>query len=251
MQTKTEHITSDAEAIPKPRSSPEQKIIEGAPLAEVLKGSEFDKLTHSQRIELIEHATVADFKQAIKVLHLIVAPNAPQEEHTRATEFRRNDTGELTGRAAEPEDREAILASSLSRAKALIQKYKQEGGDEDNLLDRCGALLAFGVTLTHYFEDGNGRTARTLGQLVHKGFDSDDSNSVMELTTLASPRDDTKPGGFKINSYNPVGDWYAGGKALAEPHAFLETIAAQEVPFDAQAYTSSMKGVYKTPRRVN
>lgn len=213
-------------------------------LAEALEASGLDRMSQEDRVAIIKHARPDDYIAAVSYLHQLVAPETPQTAQMRATEFR-NRKGEVTGKAAEPEDRYAIMAHALDAAQRLIAQYETAGGDRHNLLTRCGNLLALGTVLAHYFNDGNGRTARTLGELVQEGFDGTDPSRVEALKVVSSPRP-TK--GWSVNSYVPKGDW-GGGRANAAPFAFLDAVAAFEAPFDEQAYIAASTSVYMSPHR--
>lgn len=98
--------------------------------------------------------------------------------------------------------------------------------------------------LAHIYENGNGRTARTLGELVHNGFDRNNTDSAADLELLSTNRPDK---GFRINSYVPTGEW-SDGRANKDPIAFLDTVAALDAPFDGASYALAARKAFTTPR---
>lgn len=67
---------------------------------------------------------------------------------------------------------------------------------------RVGDVLALGVVLLHPFEDGNGRTARSIGLLFRDEYDSPDYQA--DFTALSESRDDARArGGFLPYGYTP------------------------------------------------
>lgn len=152
-------------------------------------------------------------------------------------------TGAVSRHTAAPADRDGILAKALENAKLVTEKYRRDGGSLEDALQRCGNLAAFGLVLAHTYEDGNGRTARIIGELVHNGCDSTNPESVSNLATLSASRPNA---GFIMNSYIPSGEWV--GQADLRPLDFLDVIAALNVPLDEGRYAASVRGSFKTPR---
>ena len=81
----------------------------------------------------------------------------------------------------------------------LIKKIESSG---DINPERIGDTLAIGAVLLHAFEDGNGRTARTIGLLFRDDFDAEDYADTFKQ--LVEPRDVArKRGGFRISGFTP------------------------------------------------
>src|SRR6266702_4662921 len=212
-------------------------------LADILGEAGFEGLPPEGRLALVEHATVDDYVTAVDTVHRKVAPGHSHGPHPETMKLVAR-TGEVTSHTARPEERRGIMEHALGAAKQVAQKYRQEGGSIEDALQRCGNLAAFGVVLAHTYENGNGRTARTLGELVHNGFDSSNPESVSDLATIGAERPET---GFRINSYVPTGVW-ADGRANQDPTTFLDAVAALDVPLDGASYASAGRGVFTTPR---
>jgi Fic family protein len=101
------------------------------------------------------------------------------------------------------------------------------------MLERCGYLAGFAVTLAHPFEDGNGRTARGIAEFIINGYDGTDG-SKLDFGTLAYNRE--RSGKYKIFSFVPQVDW-----ANERPEDFLDLVAAQEMAFDTRAYNEHVR----------
>ncbi len=215
-------------------------------LGDFLSRIGLEGLSPENRLELIERATVGDFMAAINAIHHKVAPEDSHEPQPEQAKFSDSQTGDIHGFATEPEEREAILEHALSAAKQVVQKYREDGGSLDNTLQRCGDLAAFGIVLAHYYKDGNGRAARTIAELVYKGFDSKDPESIANLNLVSASRP-RGGSGFAISTYLPTGDW-SNGRANENPMAFLDVVAALDKPLDEASYTSAARAAFMTPR---
>lgn len=213
-------------------------------LAEVLSEAGFEGLQPEGRLELVERATVDDYVAAVDAIHRKVVPDHSHDPHPETMKLVDPKTGEIRSYTARPEERRGIMEHALGVAKQVAQKYREEGGSIEDALQRCANLAAFGVVLAHTYENGNGRTARTLGELIHNGFDSSNPESVSDLATISAERPEK---GFRINSYVPRGDW-ADGRANRSPVAFLDTVAALDVPLDGTSYATVASRTFTTPR---
>jgi hypothetical protein len=212
-------------------------------LGDVLSEAGFESMPPEGRLSLVEHASVDDYMGAVDVIHRKVASEHSHDPHPIAVSFVGKD-GQVSSYAAQPEERAGIMRHALEAAKQVAQKYRQEGGSIEDALQRCGNLAAFGVVLAHNYENGNGRTARTLGELVHNGFDSSNPESVSDLAMVSANRPDK---GFRINSYVPTGEW-ADGRANQDPIAFLDAVAALDIPLDSAGYSAVARSKFTTPR---
>lgn len=238
-----------AQALPEALADPHGGLIDrvndsSVSLGELLKESGFEGLSPEGRLAIIERATVDDYVATIDAVHRKVAPDHSHEPHPEAVKFISPGTGEMSSYAAKPEERAGILSHALEAAKQVAQKHRQEGGSINDTLQRCGNLAAFGVVLAHNYEDGNGRTARTLGELIHNGYDNSNPESIADLATLSANR---LHEGFRINSYVPTGEW-GNGRANQDPIAFLDAVAALDVPLDGTSYVPAARSVITTPR---
>ena len=68
-----------------------------------------------------------------------------------------------------------LFDTAAQLIRALGQTVKP--GEEQGYLNRSANVLALSVVLAHTFQDGNGRTARTLAHAVREGSEVHDSQS--------------------------------------------------------------------------
>lgn len=77
-----------------------------------------------------------------------------------------------------------------------------QNAPEDVNPARVGDVLALGVVALHPFQDGNGRTARTIGLLFRDSYD--ESTYQEDYDVAIEPRDKARErGGFVISGYIP------------------------------------------------
>lgn len=221
------------DSIPETTKQPEST------LSEKLVERGLDGITPEKRLEIIDNASIEDFKDALSEIHKIVSPESDDKEHPNRMKIT-SPTGEERHLMAAPEERDGIYSEALSLAKELVRKYEKEGGSIDDTLQRIGNIIAFSIVLAHPYENGNGRTARTFGEIIHNGYNSSDPVSVKDLETVSSNRLDK---GFRINSYVPKVD-----DANENPIDFLKTVAALDVPLDGSSYKKNSAGKFTTPR---
>jgi hypothetical protein len=213
-------------------------------LADMLTKAGFEGLSPADRLSLVEQASVEEYVATVDAIHHKVAPDHSHESHAEPVKIVDPKTGEVRSHTAQPADRLGIMEHALVAARQVAQKYHAEGGSIDDALQRCGNLDAFGVVLAHNYKNGNGRTARALGELVYNGFDSANQASVSELAALSANRPER---GFRINSYVPTGEW-GEGRADENPTGFLDAIAALDKPLDGVSYAAAARGAFTTPR---
>ncbi len=111
---------------------------------------------------------------------------------------------------------------------SLMQDIKDAPGDVNPA--RIGDTLALGIVLLHPFHDGNGRTARLVGQVFHEEYDEDYKNSY---AILAQSRDEIrKRGGWQVNGYIPH---FENGEDQSDPVVVTEylhqLLASEDAPY--------------------
>jgi len=233
------------ESLVAPAEIPVQEYIDDPQvgLGEMLTRMGLEGLTPEERLVMVETATLDDYKSAADALHRKVAPDHSHDEHPDAVKIIDPKTGAVRHYTAAPAERDGILSKALESAKLVVAKYRSEGGNIEDALQRCGNLAAFGIVLAHRYENGNGRTARTMGELIHNGYDSSSQESVQDLAVVSANRPDK---GFRINSYVPKGEW--ADSANTRPLEFLDLVAALDQPLDGHSYAVAASGTFTTPR---
>ena len=227
-----------------PQSDLETQADPSVDLIDLLSSTGYEGLDAEARLSLVEGASLEGYMGAVDAIHRKVAPDESPDLHPEPVKIVNPTTGEVRRYAARPEERAGIMTHALELAQRVARKYRAEGGSIDDTLQRCGNLAAFGVVLAHNYENGNGRTARTLGELVHNGFDRARPDAIDDLATISANRPDS---GFRINSYVPSMGW-SEGRADEDPMAFLDVVAALDVPLDSSSYALVAQTAFTTPR---
>ena len=174
--------------------------------------------------QLARNTTGEGILQAVTGLHTALAPDVPHIPSEVARTVLKPQTGEIVAVLMEPEARMPFFETAANLIRTLGQSVRL--GEEESYLNRSSSILALSVVLAHTFEDGNGRTARTLAHAVRYGSEINDDN-MDDFDVVSRNRPDT---GFKINSYVPTGD----GKALS-PNELLTVAASLDIPLTDQA----------------
>lgn len=212
----------------------------------ILQETGFDNYNAEDRLRLIESADLEDFKSVLDKFHSLLAPETEPTESSLRAKLIDPRTGETTGYLVEPEDRDKILNHALTNAKKLIDGYRNGGGSIDDVLRRCANLAGLSIVLAHRYEDGNGRTARAVSELVARGFNPNDSELVDDLRVLGSNRPDS---GRRINSFVPINEWV--DRSRQSPEDFLDLVAGFGIPFDGTSYDVASRSLFTRPRTIN
>lgn len=198
----------------------------------------FEGSTAEDRLRFIEAATPEGILAVADKVHRIVAPEANTDHHPEQMKLV-NPQGEVTHRLAMPEERMQIITHAVENAKAVVAKYRAEGGSIDNALERSGNSVVFGLGLAHFWDNGNGRMLRSMGHVIRYGTDPGDTEKNRDLDVASAPRPET---GFKITSYVPKIEG-----ANENPMAFLDQVVALDVPLDTRAYAEATNPKFTVP----
>lgn len=98
---------------------------------------------------------------------------------------------------------------------------------------RVADVFSLGIVILHAFQDGNGRTARTIGYMFRDNYTSDSYANDYEVVTES--RDDVrKRGGFSVNGYIPFLPPGKNQSNSADALEYLSGLLTNESP---NAYT--------------
>lgn len=176
-------------------------------------------------------STANDLKAMLYAVHQVLVPGYRTEE----TDFAMSVEGKA-GKTTlvRPDERQAVLTEAVAHIKRLGEEMKRTG-QYDAFLERAGVILGLAIVLAHPFADGNGRTARYVGDLVVNG------PSSKSLQLAGSPRPEPGSPGIRLTSYVP--------RKEMSYHTVLTAAAGENVPLgEEEAYkkTASL-GVSATP----
>lgn len=194
---------------------PGQQAIEGLALApEVV----------DRASQIAQNTSPEGILKAIIDLHTELAPEVPHEPSSEARSIVNPTTGEVSSILAKPEERMKLFDRAAETIKALGESLQP--GQEQAFLNRSANVLALTVVLAHTFEDGNGRTARTLAHAVRYGSEINDENKD-DYEVIGRNRTTE---GFRITSYVPTKD--GSTKSASE---LIEAAASLDIPLSDTA----------------
>ncbi len=187
------------------------------------------------QLRVITGEGIFDLTQKI---HKVVAPELSHEPFDKVMHIQAPD-GSNKRELMQPAER----MDHYNHAAELIRQLTDiEAGEEDqaNVLKRAGNVLALAVVQTHTFEDANGRTARSLAQLVREGVGEQGGEPLDNLLLASKNRPDS---GFRINSFVPINE----GAALT-PNEVLDRAAALDIPLeDSARYLDQRYRTFSSP----
>ena len=174
--------------------------------------------------QIAQNTTSEGILSAITGLHRALAPDVPHVASDVARTLQDPRTGEVTSVLMDPDKRVPFFEQASVVIRALGEQINP--GEEQAFLNRAGNVLALSVVLAHNFEDGNGRTARTLAHAMRYGSEvTPSSQEEFDLVSTNRPEH-----GFKINSYCPVKQ----GKDMSQDQLVVAA-AAFDIPLSDQA----------------
>lgn len=191
-----------------------------------------------ERAVQVAHMTGSGLQDFIRDVHTIVAPDVEHAPTKDAMHIEGKD-GLNRRELMAPDERAACMEHAATLIRTLGERRVQ-AADDAMFLKRAGHVAALAVVLTHTYPDGNGRTARTVGQLLRSGLDPQDPESVDDMRVLSKNR---PVHGWKVNSYVPTHDG-----VHMKPAEIMEAAASLDIPFaDEQAYVDRTHSVFTKP----
>lgn len=179
-------------------------------------------------------ATGTDIEMFGKAIHDVVVPDI----ESMAADYAVKVGGEKT---AEPEERAEIYEQAAEYIKQLDTLRRAEG-DSEEFLRRAANVIALSMVGAHTYENGNGRTARVMAELIRHG-----SNNKADLMVLATERDisQKQQGGFRIYSYVP--SWRSKEQGVSIQDT-IRAAASVDIPLSQkQTYLERTQDMYTTP----
>jgi hypothetical protein len=170
-------------------------------------------------------------------LHTVLAPENDHTPTTYTMHIAEPD-GSNRRHLTEPSERAVIFDKAASYAHTLSSTGESAHATE--LLGRIGNVVALAIVLAHPFEDGNGRTARTVAQLIREGYDGSDEQ-ISDLKILGSNRVTNQ--GFRMFSFVPTAD----GRS-SSPDEILAAAASVDIPLgENKTYVARKQRMFTSP----
>lgn len=188
------------------------------------------------QLRLISGAGLMDLATRV---HEIVAPEESHTPHEGAMHVQAPDGSSRQALMAQ-QDRQKHLDYAAGLVRQLVEMPVPDETSKAAQLRRVANVLALGLVQAHAFSDGNGRTARTVAQLVREGVGDDNSEAQADLLLASQNRPSI---GFRINSFVPTGE----GLNLS-PSELLDRAAALDVPLSNEAdYRATQQANFSSP----
>jgi len=175
----------------------------------------------TERVGQLTAMTGQGIMDVATTLHTALAPGLDHEPTTYTMHVSGPD-GENRRPTLDPSERSVLFDEAAGLVRSLSEMDAPDNTEER--LARIGDVVALAVLLAHPFEDGNGRTARTMAQLIREGYDGSEQ-AVKDFKVLGANRPTT---GYRIKSYAPrtgVGD-------KMSPSELLAIAASLDIPLD-------------------
>lgn len=191
------------------------------------------------RIAQLRGITAEGIADISAKIHTIVAPDVSHMPHRKVMHVQGPD-GSDRRELMQPSDRQLHLEHAAELVRQLSSLETSNADENGLLLRRAGNVLALAVVQAHTFEDGNGRTARTLAQLVREGVGVQKSEAYADLLTVGKNRPET---GFRMNSFMPTDQ----GLTM-RPEQVLDLAAALDIPLNnPAAYREQQNKTFSVP----
>lgn len=173
-----------------------------------------------------------DLQMLVAAIHDVAVPGIATREVDYMVDAESRD-GTRTALAA-PDERQAIFESASAMINELALRRRGNEANDQAFLDRVGNIVALAGVWAHSYADGNGRTARIVGDLLRYGPDSGNLGVAMK------GRDEYGPDDIRIASYVPKRD--------ASPADALVAAASLDIPLDDEPrYLETTGSRFSTP----
>lgn len=173
-----------------------------------------------------------DIQMLLAAIHDVAVPGIATREVDYTVQAESRD-GTQTALAA-PNERQAIFEAASAMINELALKRGSNEATDQAFLDRVGNIVALAGVWAHSYADGNGRTARIVGDLLRYGPDSGN------LSVAMKGRDEYGPEDIRIASYVPKGH--------TSPADALAAAASLDIPLDDEpGYLEITGSRFSTP----
>ena len=187
----------------------------------------------AQKVAELARFDADDWVSMIELAHYAVAPGVG-EQHSQDAMTVKSPDGSSETILMSPDQRVAFLSDSFASTSRLLAKNKQE--DSQALLDRVSNTIAMAVVCAHPYNDGNGRTARTVAGLIK--LDANGSGFGADMAALSTNRPDA---GFRITSFAPK-------NPDIDPKDLIIALLAEDIPIDdIDSYKKRVQELIATP----
>jgi hypothetical protein len=190
----------------------------------------------NERASQVGALTGATLMEAATRLHTALVPEVSHEPTEKAMHVQGPD-GDNRRTLVEPGERAGLYDLAADLVGRLNAGRK--AGEEEAFLKRAANLVALSLVLAHPFQEGNGRTARTLAHVMREGYGGGDQIQD-DIRVVGSNR---PASGYRLHSYVPTKE----GVSLS-PQDLLIEAASIDIPLAKHdEYVSKSRSYFTTP----
>lgn len=182
-----------------------------------------------------------DIEMFGKALHDVLVPDVQSTPTERAIKSVDPNSGEVVRVFLEPKERSIIFDLAADYIRKLSEMRASRDDDEQFLI-RAASVVALAITLAHSYENGNGRLARMIAELVRYG-----SRNKDDLILLGTERDvsQKQKNGFRIDSYRQFGNSIDRGES---DYDVMRIAASPDTPLEKkEEYVRKASSTFSSP----
>lgn len=175
---------------------------------------------YKDRADNISSFDGGDWDTFIGIVHMYVAP-ASDPEHTQRQMYVKNPDGSSRKALMSSEERRPYFERSIDKIMRYTKKSDWHMYPQEHLI-RVAFAIAMMIVEAHPYEDGNGRTARTIAHLICGA--PEDTKLLAELYLNRYSDDSSLSHGTKLNSYKRL------DTCELSPDEIIDYILAENLP---------------------
>lgn len=178
-------------------------------------------------------------------LHDVPVPDVPSFPVDRKMTVIDPENGDVKKVFPEPSERLHLFehAANLINQLSNIKRTREQ---DDILLMRIANVVSMATVLAHSYENGNGRLARVLAEIIRYGTENPD-----QIKIIGTERDvsQSRMKGFRIFSYLQKGSSIDKGD---DAYDVINAAASVDIPLsDKKSYSNKVNSIFTTTHDLN
>lgn len=186
-----------------------------------------------------------DIEMFGRAIHDVLVPEAVSVPVERKMTVVNPETGEIKRFFLDPVERKALYDHAAKVIHELAKMPRTP--DQDNVfLMRTANVIAMTIVFVHSYENGNGRLARVMAELIRYGYEHPD-----DIKLIGTERDisQSEMSGFRIYSYLQKGSSIENGE---DEYDVINNAASLEVPLsEKEMYLQKVNKTFTTTHELN
>ena len=186
-----------------------------------------------------------DIEMFGRAIHDVLVPEATSIPVERKMTVISPESGEIKRTFLDPAERKALYDHAAKVIHELAKMPRTPDQDKV-LLMRTANVIAMTIVLTHSYENGNGRLARVMAELIRYGTEHPD-----DIKLIGTERDTSQSqmGGFRIDSYLQKGSSIENGD---NEYDVINYAASLGVPLaEIEVYTQIVNRIFTTTHELS